>query len=135
MKGQIRYMNPATLHNNPAFSQIAITEGSGKTVYIGGQNAVNAKGEVIGKGDIAAQTEQAMQNVQTALEHSGAGWENVVKLSIYILQGQDHLKGFQASRKFMQSSTNQPTVTVLFVARLGNPDFLLEIEAIAFIPA
>jgi enamine deaminase RidA (YjgF/YER057c/UK114 family) len=58
MDNKIQYINPDGLSKNPAFSQIVTTQGSGKTIYIGGQDAVNAQGEIVGKGDIAEQTEQ-----------------------------------------------------------------------------
>jgi hypothetical protein len=48
MNEKIQHINPAGLLNNPAFSQIVITEGNGKTIYIGGQNSVNAKREIVG---------------------------------------------------------------------------------------
>lgn len=49
MTNQINYINPDGLFKNPAFSQAVTTHGAGKTIYIGGQNAVNAKGEIVGK--------------------------------------------------------------------------------------
>lgn len=134
MDNKIQYINPDGLSKNPAFSQIVTTQGSGKTIYIGGQDAVNAQGEIVGKGDIAEQTEQVMKNLQTALSACGATFENLVKLSIYIVQGQDLYRGFQASQKFFSNLTNPPVISVLVVAGLANPDFLVEIDATAFIP-
>ncbi len=64
MRGSVQHLNPEDLHKNPACSQAVVTTGTVvttgniKTVYVGGQNAVNTSGEVIGKGDIAAQAEQ-----------------------------------------------------------------------------
>ncbi len=58
MRGSVQHLNPEDLHKNPAYSQAVVTTGNIKTVYVGGQNAVNTSGEVIGKGDIAAQAEQ-----------------------------------------------------------------------------
>jgi enamine deaminase RidA (YjgF/YER057c/UK114 family) len=127
---KIQRVNPDGMMKSPAFSQAIITEGSGKTVYIGGQNAVNEKNEIVGKGDLARQTEQAMTNVQTALEACGATFEQVVKMTIYIVQGQDLMAGFKASQKFLNTA---PTISVVFVAGLGNPDYLVEIEAVAFV--
>ncbi|SDZ76252.1 Enamine deaminase RidA, house cleaning of reactive enamine intermediates, YjgF/YER057c/UK114 family [Porphyromonadaceae bacterium KH3R12] len=134
MDNKIQYINPDGLSKNPAFSQIVTTQGSGKTIYIGGQDAVNAQGEIVGKGDIAEQTEQVMKNLQTALSACGATFENLVKLSIYIVQGQDLYCGFQASQKFFSNLRNPPVISVLVVAGLANPDFLVEIDATAFIP-
>ena len=133
MTQAIKFINPAGLFKSPAFSQVAITSGSGKTIYIGGQNSIDSAGNTIGKGDIAAQTEQVMQNIEIALNDSGGGWPNVVKLSIHIVQGQDLNKAFQAAQKFMAKTKNPPTITGVFVSGLTNPDFLVEVDAIAFI--
>lgn len=134
MSEKIKHINPEGLSKYAAFSQIITTQGSGKTIYIGGQNSVDANREIIGKGSIQEQSEQAMQNVQTALTACGATFENVVKLSIYIVQGQNVYGAFQASQKFMSGLENPPTISVLIVAGLANPEFLIEIDAIAFIP-
>lgn len=133
MKNRKRHINPKGLIENPAFSQIVITEGSGKTIYIGGQNAVNDKREIVGKGDISLQTEQVMKNLEIALNACEATFDNLVKLNINILQGQNAYEAFQSSQKYMERASNPPAITVLFVAGLANPDFLLEVEAIAFI--
>jgi enamine deaminase RidA (YjgF/YER057c/UK114 family) len=71
----VQYINPDGLFKNPAFSQIVTTQGSGKTIYIGGQNSVNRQREIVGKGDISEQTEQVMKNIQTALLACGATFD------------------------------------------------------------
>lgn len=135
MSNQIQHINPDELSKSAAFSQIVTTQGNGRTIYISGQDAVNAQGIIVGKGDIAAQTEQIMGNLQIALAACGATFENLVKLSIFVVQGQDLLRGFQVSQKFLGNLTNPPAISVLIVSGLANPDFLVEIEATAFIPA
>lgn len=134
MSGKKQHINPDGLFKNPAFSQAVVTHGPGKTIYIGGQDAADADGNIVGKGDIAVQTEQAMKNVQTVLETCGATFNDLVKLNIYVVNGQDIQKGFEASRKYFKDVTDQPIVTVLMVPALGSPDFLLEVDGIAFIP-
>ncbi len=134
MKSRKEHVNPEGLINSPAFSQVVITQGNGKTVYIGGQNAVTKSHEIVGKNDLASQTEQVMKNLKTALEACGATFDNLVKLNINLVQGQDARKGFEVSQKFLRHSSNQPIITVVFVAGLVNPDFLVEIDGIAFIP-
>lgn len=134
MSEQIQHINPDGLSKNPAFSQIVVTEGSGKTIYIGGQDAVNAEGALVGKGDIAEQTGQVMKNLNTALSACGATFENIVKLSIYLVQGQDLHRGFQVSQKYFGNLENPPAISVLFISGLAHPDFLIEIDATAFIP-
>lgn len=132
--GKIEYINPDGLHQNPAFTQVVTVTGPAKTVYIGGQNAVNANGEIVGKDDIATQTEQALKNVGVALQAAGAGWEHVIKWTIYAVQGQSVQAGFQAFQKVWGNRPNPPAISVAIVAGLANPDFLVEIEAIAVVP-
>jgi enamine deaminase RidA (YjgF/YER057c/UK114 family) len=133
MSNKVQYINPEGLSKNPAFSQVVTTHGKGKTIYIGGQDAVNAQREIVGKGDITEQTTQVMKNLQTALAACGATFENLVKITIYIVQGQDLYRGFQASQRFLGHLTNPPAISGFFVAALANPDFLVEIDAIAFV--
>lgn len=132
--GLIQYINPDSLHNNPAFSQAVMTAGKGKTLYIGGQNAVNEKGEIIATGDIAGQTIQALENMQTILSACGAGFGNIIKMTIYLVQGQNLYAAFQASQAYFNNLKNPPAVSVLVVAGLAHPDFLVEIDGVAFIP-
>src|SRR5215468_12182848 len=82
MKGSVQHLNPDGLHKNPAYSQAVVVAGNAKTVYVGGQNAVNASGQIVGKGDLEAQTEQVLRNVETALAAGGAKLEHVVKWNV-----------------------------------------------------
>ena len=64
---QVQYINPETLNKNPAFTNVVVVTGAVKTVYVGGQDAVDAAGNIIGKGDLKAQTEQVLKNIEAAL--------------------------------------------------------------------
>ncbi len=75
-----------------------------------------------------------MENLRTALSACGATFDNIIKLTIYMVQGQDLYIGFQASQKYLGQMENSPAISVLIVAGLANPDFLVEIDATAFIP-
>ena len=132
MSDKIDFINPAELLKNPAFSQIAITKGSGNTIYIGGQNAINKDLEIIGKGDIKLQTEYALKNIETALISCDATLDSLFKLTIYMVHGQDVRKGFEGAQSFLKRLSNPPVITGVVVAGLANPDYLVEIEAIAF---
>jgi len=134
MNGSVQHLNPDGLHKNAAYSQAVVVAGNAKTVYVGGQNAVDASGEVVSKGDLKAQTEQVLKNVGTALVAGGAKLEHVVKWNVYIVQGQSVQSGFEAFRAAWGDRPNPPAVTVLLVAGLANPDFLVEIDAIAVVP-
>ena len=132
--GQFQHINPDDLSKNPAFTQVVAVTGPGKTIYIGGQDAVDASGTIIGKGDIKAQVEQVFKNLQTALEASGAGLEHIVKWNIYIVEGQPLRPAFEASQKIWGGRPNPPSISVMFVAGLANPEFLVEVDAIAVVP-
>ena len=132
MSKKIEFISPDALLKNPAFSQIAITKGGGNTIYIGGQNAITKDLEIIGKGDITLQTEYVLKNIETALNSCNATVDNLFKLTIYIVQGQDVRKGFEGAQKFLKKLSNPPVITGVIVAGLANPDYLVEIEAIAF---
>lgn len=134
MQGKKEHINPKGLFKSPAFSQVVTTQGSGKTIYVGGQNAVNEKAELVGAGDLAKQTEQVMQNLQIALESCGASFADLAKLNIHLLQGQDARKGFEVAQKFLGEIPNPPIITVLFVAGFVHPAYLIEVDAIAFVP-
>jgi enamine deaminase RidA (YjgF/YER057c/UK114 family) len=132
--GQVQHINPDDLSKNPAFTQVVAVTGPGKTIYIGGQDAVDAPGTIIGKGDIKAQVEQVFKNLQTALEASGAGLEHIIKWNIYIVQRQPLRPAFEASQKIWGDRPNPPAISVMFVAGLANPEFLVEVDAIAVVP-
>ena len=133
MNGKIKHVNPEGLLKSQVFSQVVTTRGSGATIYIGGQNSINANGKVIGKGDIQTQTTQVMYNIDTALKACGATFDNIVKLTIYIVEGQDVSKAFQTAQQVVKF-TNPPSITTLIVSGLTDPDYLIEIDAVAFLP-
>jgi enamine deaminase RidA (YjgF/YER057c/UK114 family) len=130
----VQYLSPDTLAKNPAFSQVVEVTGAAKTIYVGGQDAVDASGAIVGKGDIAAQTEQVLHNLQAALAACGASLEHVVKWNLYVVQGQPIQPGFEAFQRVWGRRPNPPAITMAFVAALANPDFLVEMDAIAIVP-
>ena len=132
--GQIQHLNPDALNKNPAFTNVIVVTGSVKTVYVGGQDAVDAAGAIVGKGDIKAQTEQVLKNILAALSAGGAGPEHVIKWNLYVVQGQPLQAGFEAFQRVWGRRPNPPAITMAFVAGLANPDFLVEMDAIAVVP-
>jgi enamine deaminase RidA (YjgF/YER057c/UK114 family) len=126
-------INPETLAQPRGYSHAISVSGNHKTVYIGGQNAINQAGELVGKGNLQEQTLQVLSNIEKILQKAGGKLENTIKFNIYILQGQNPAAGFAAFQQKWKGQT-PPVVTVVFVAGLGNPDSLLEIDATAIIP-
>lgn len=132
--GKIDYINPANMVKPRGYSHAISVSGNYRTVYIGGQNAIAENGSLVGKGNLGEQTEQVLANIEKILESVGAKLENIVKFNIHILQGQNPQEGFMAFQKIWSMHQNYPTITVVFVAGLGNPDWLVEIDAVAVIP-
>lgn len=130
---EVRFLSPETMHRNPAYSQAVVIPVGRSIVVVGGQNAVDRDGKVVGK-DIAAQTTQALDNLEKALAAAGCGLRDIVKVSIHILAGQDIRAGFGAWAAKAKGIPHPPAVTGIFVSALAHPDFLVEIEALAVVP-
>ena len=134
--GRVELLSPDGLVKSPAFSHVAVVSGAVRTIYIGGQDAVRADGEIVGKGDLAAQTTQILTNIETALAAAGAGLEHVIKWNLFVVVDQPIQAGFEAFRRFWGNrSTPPPLITAVFVTGLGHPDWLAEMDAIAVVPA
>jgi enamine deaminase RidA (YjgF/YER057c/UK114 family) len=133
--GRVELLSPDGLVKNPAFSNVAIVSGPVRTIYVGGQDAVTAEGEVVGKGDLGAQSAQIYANIETALAAAGAGLEHVVKWNVFVVEGQDIAAGFAAfQRAWGDRESPPPLITFAFVKGLANPDFLAEMDVIAVVP-
>ncbi|MGM7421635.1 RidA family protein [Cellulosimicrobium sp. CpK407] len=126
----VTHLNPAGLHRNPAFSQGTIVE-TGRTLYVGGQNGTDAEGAIV-EGGIAAQTAQALRNVLAVLAEAGAGSQDVARLAVYLDPEADLMAGFAAVGEVW--GPHPAAVTVLRVG-IGRPGALVEIEAVAALPA
>lgn len=132
--GRVDFLNPDGLPQNPAFSNVAVVSGSVRTIYIGGQDAVDRDGQVVGVGDIGLQTEQVLRNLRTALEAAGAEPEHVVKWNVFVVDGQDFTAGYAAFQRVWGDRPNPPIITAAVVKGLAHPDFLVEMDAIAVVP-
>ena len=133
-KGQVEHLNPEGLPQNPAFTNVVVVSGPVRTIYIGGQDAVDATGQIVGVDDIGAQAAQVFANIQTALEAAGAGLEHVVKWTILIVQGQPLEPGYAVFQRVWGERPNPPVITAAFVSSLARPEFLVEVDAIAVVP-
>lgn len=128
----VRYINPPELRQSPVFSQAVVVEQPARTVYLGGQNGVDASGTVIG--NFAEQTAQAVDNAQVALAAAGARLTDVINWTIVVVHGQDLRAGLGAMQPALAGRDHPPIVTVLQVAGLAVPGALIEISAIAVQP-
>ncbi|THF87946.1 RidA family protein [Deinococcus sp. KSM4-11] len=101
---KITHLNPDTLMKSPAFSQAVSVDGAGRLLFVGGQNGTRPDGTMAGA-DIGAQSAQALLNVQEALKAGGAGWADVVKLTIFLVHGQDLQATFAAAQTAVPGMT------------------------------
>lgn len=135
METMIEHLSPEGMHRNPAFSQAVVVTNPGRTIYIGGQNAVNAQGEIVGKGDLAAQTEQIFANLGVVLEAAGATLHDIVKWTMFVVDGVDLRPGLAVYQQHWGTEHAPPAISAALVSSLAHPDFLVEIEAIAITSA
>jgi len=126
----IEHVNPPSMAASPAFSQGTIAP-AGRTLYVGGQDGIDASGAVAD--GIVAQTAQAIANVRAVLEAAGATPDDVVKLTIHLADSVDAAEAYRAAVGAW--GVHRTAVTVLFVSRVGPPGALVEVDAIAALPA
>ncbi|MEE1751346.1 RidA family protein [Streptomyces sp. SP18CS02] len=126
--------NPAGLHDPTPFGYNHAASAPGEPVFIGGQYASDATGQVV-PGDFAAQVELAFGNLRTALAAVGLGFEHVVRLGSYIV---DHdLAKLEVLGKALHAGWGDrlPAQTLSGVASLALPGMLFEVDAVAVRPA
>jgi 2-iminobutanoate/2-iminopropanoate deaminase len=108
-----------------------VTTGPGRLVFVAGQIALDANGELVGAGDIAAQTRQVMENIRLALEAAGATFADVVRVVNYITDVS--LFGEMAAVRKEYLVEPYPASALVEVSALMFPEVLIEIEATAVV--
>lgn len=128
-----RFVNPKGLAVSPAYTP-AVEVSGGKTVFISGQVALDEKGELVGRGDLRAQTRKVFENLRLVLAAAGASFEDVVKTTYYIVGYRpEHLALIREVRSEYLSRTHPPASTLVGVEKLFLDDVLIEVEAIAVV--
>ena len=112
----ISLLRPDGLVASPAFSHVAVVPPGAATVYVGGQNAVDETGALVGGDDPAAQTRQVMANLVTALEAAGAGLADVVSMTVLLVDGVDVTGAYAAAAESLAGLTVPPLVTAALVS-------------------
>jgi len=127
----INQIQPPDLYKSPAFSQAIEVAAPSKMLFIGGQNAIDKHGNLVGPNDFAAQAKQALLNIKTILDHAGYSIHNVVDLTIFYTNGNNGRLGYQAFLDIFGMPDVPPTVSAIQVETMGIPERLVEIKAIA----
>jgi reactive intermediate/imine deaminase len=124
-----KVITPKNVHRPFGYAHAIQT---GNTIYVSGQIPLDIEGNVVGKNDIAAQTQQAYENLKRVLKAAGAAMTDIVMLNIYCRDVDDFDKKTRPLRK-KYLGNYYPAITAVQVSRLYRPDFLIEIEAVAVI--
>jgi len=124
----LRYLNPQSLSTPTGYSHV-VEVNSGRTIYIAGQVALDRSGNLVGKGDFAAQTKQVFENLKLALASVGATFDNVVKVNTYVTD----MSQIETLRNIRNTyyGKNAPASTLVQIGKLAREDLMIEIEAIA----
>ena len=110
------------------YAPVVRVKNVGTLVFISGLLARNGVGEIVGRGDMAAQLDQVGQNLAVALESAGASLANLIKTNTFVTDIDEFFKHADIRMKYFGAL---PTSTTVEVRRLSHPDFLVEVEAIA----
>ncbi len=128
-----QFINPPALNPTNGFTHVVAATG-GKTIYVSGQVSVNQKAEVVGKGDMRAQVEHVFANLKIALEAAGATFNDVVKITYFVVDLKpEHVPHIREVRKKYLSPENPPASSLIGVAALVVPEWLIEIELVAVV--
>lgn len=115
------------------FSQATVIEASGTLVFISGMTARCPDGSIAGIGDITVQTKQVCENIKSAVEAAGGSLDDVCRVDVYV-RNMEHFEAIHAVRR-QYFKPPLPASTMVEVTKFVSPDYLIEINAIAVIPA
>lgn len=118
----------------PAAQYAHVVTGTGRLVAVSGQLALDEDGALVGEGDAGAQARQVFENLRRCLAAAGATFDDVVKLT-YFVTDMAHMPAVRAARAAHLPDDRLPAASAVQVAALVRPEFLLEVEALAVVPA
>jgi len=115
----------------PAYTHVVTVSGTGKMIFVAGQLARDANGNLVGKGDMRTQIQQVGENIKTGLEAAGATLADIVKTNTFVTNYEEYAKHGDMRARYFGPAT--PTSTTVQISRLADPEAMVEIEAIAVI--
>ena len=125
----VERVQPDGLATPPTYSHVVK---AGNTIYIAGQVAQNEQGQLVGAGDFVAQATQVFENLGRALAAAGAGFEHLVKTTVFVTDPRYREQLRDVRSKYLGSNA-LPASTLVVVAGLALPEYLLEIEGVAVV--
>ena len=125
-------LNPPGLPVPRGYAQVVAARGS-RTVFVAGQVSVDAQGNLVAPGDVVGQARQAFANLRTALVAAGATIADVAKVTWYVVGYRSELLPDLAAARREVFGDHTPASTLVGVAALAMPEYLVEAEAVAVI--
>jgi enamine deaminase RidA (YjgF/YER057c/UK114 family) len=122
-------LRPDGLVRSPAFTHVAVVPPGATTIYVGGQDAVDGDGRLVGGDDVAAQTRQVMENLRVALAAAGASVHDLVMVTVLVVDGVDLTEAYPVTAAALEGAA--PPVVVCRVTGLAVPGALVEVSAVA----
>lgn len=126
----LELINPDGLPAPAAYTQVIVATGQ-RMVFVAGQVAVDAEGNLVGAGDVGTQARQVFANVERALAAAGARTENVVKITTYVVHHRPEYRPLISEARTAVFGDHKPASTLVGVEALALPEYLIEVEAIA----
>jgi enamine deaminase RidA (YjgF/YER057c/UK114 family) len=120
-----RFINPPTMSKPIGFAHVVDFTGPGRMIFIAGQLGIDADGKVAAT--LREQTTQAFENVRQGLSSAGAGFKDIVKLNVYLVDIQANIAAFRAARDEILKLDQPPVSTAVGVPELARPGTLVEI--------
>lgn len=128
----LEFLNPPALSRPGSYSHVAIVP-AGRQVHLSGQVALDAAGNLVGRGDLAKQAAQVFANIADAVTAAGLPITAIFKPTLYVVDlTPDRADIVRAARAAAIGAGPYPAATMIGVSALVDPDFLIEVEAIAF---
>jgi enamine deaminase RidA (YjgF/YER057c/UK114 family) len=127
----MRLVRSTDLTDKAPYAYAAVAPPGARLIFTAGACPLDAAGETVAPGDIAAQAEQVMQNLRTALQAAGADLGDVLKTTVYVAtqRREDLVTAWDVVRRHF--GDHDAPSTLLGVSVLGYPDQLVEVEAVA----
>jgi enamine deaminase RidA (YjgF/YER057c/UK114 family) len=128
-----RFLSPPGLAPTNGWTHV-VTSAGGKTIHVSGQVSVDERGQVVGKGDLKAQTEQTFANLDVALKAAGASFRDVVKMNLYVVGLKPELVPLlrEVRARYVDREC-PPASTLVGVTALVGAEWLIEIEVVAVV--
>ena len=128
----IQVIQPDTVHDTTTYAYSHAVR-MGDLIFVAGEVARDRNGDLVGKGDVRAQTEQVFENLKAVLEAAGSGLDKVGKVTVLTTSLEYRPIIHEIRSRVFQEAGHLPASTLAVVTSLADPDWLVEIEAVAMV--